>query len=299
MPVVEEQPWRFRRLSDRSAALGEGPVWSADGNCVWWVDIEGGRLLCSDAASGATESWRAPGPIACLALLPDGDLLAGIGTALCRFDRRRGAFVPLGELDDSEQVRFNDAALDPAGRLWAGTMDRDNRAPLGALFRIGADLVPVRVLDGLLTPNGLAFDDVRGRLYLSDSHPSVQTVWCCDYDAASGELGERRIFAHFKDLPGRPDGAAVDAEGNYWIAAIGGAALLCFAPSGSLLERIPLAVSAPTKPVFGGPGLDRLFLTSRRVEPAAATPALDGDSGFLLAARAVAGRPQPRFAQAK
>src|SRR5690606_884269 len=247
--------WQFRRFSDRSATLGESPLWSEDQGCVWWVDIEGRRLLCSEAAGGATREWTAPGPIACHALLPDGDLLAGIGRGLFRFERSGGRFLELARLETDLPVRFNDGALDPVGRFWAGTMDLDNWAPIGALYRIGPDLRPQRVFEGLLTPNGLAFDPDRSRLYFSDSHATVRTVWCCDYDAGTGEVGERRVFARFTEADGRPDGAAIDAEGNYWIAATDVAALLCFAPDGSLRRRVAVPVTHPTKPAFGGAGL--------------------------------------------
>ncbi|SMF76520.1 gluconolactonase [Tistlia consotensis] len=273
--------WGFRRFSDLPARLGEAPLWSAAEERVWWIDIEGAQLLASDGDGGRTDAWPAPGPIGCLALLADGDLLAGVGTGLYRFDRRSGRFRERGRLDTTAPIRFNDGAVDAAGRFWVGAMDRDNRAPLGGIYRIGKDLVPVRVVEGLLTPNGLAVDGVRGRLYFSDSHASVRTVWACDCDLASGAVGERRVFARFGEADGRPDGAALDAEGNYWIAATDVGRLLCFAPDGRLRERIAVPVSHPTKPAFGGRDLATLFLTSRRVPPAGTQ---DRDSGFLLIA---------------
>lgn len=287
-------PWRFQRRSDRAAELGEAPLWSAADGCLWWIDIEGQRLLRSADGVGATEEWPAPGPIGCLALLGDGDLLAGVGTALFRFERRRGRFVALGGLATDRPVRFNDGAVDAAGRFWVGVMDRDNRAPLGGLWRIGPDLEPVPVFEGLLTPNGIAVDGVRGRLYFSDSHPSARTVWVCDYDAASGALGERQVFARLPPDGGRPDGAALDAGGGYWVAATDAARLLRFAPDGRLLERVPVPVSHPTKPAFGGTDLTTLYLTSRRCAPG--PDGRDRDSGFLLGAPApVSGRLESLF----
>ena len=63
-----ERTWRFRRLSDAQAVLGESPVWSARDGCVWWVDVTGRRLLRSDAANGATRVWRTPEEIGFVAL---------------------------------------------------------------------------------------------------------------------------------------------------------------------------------------------------------------------------------------
>lgn len=266
--------------SGQRAELGEGPVWSAEEGALWWVDITGRRLIRTDTASGSDSAWTAPEEVGCVALAADGGILAGLASGLFAFDRAAGRFTLAAVPDPRPEVRFNDAAVDPAGRLWAGTMHRDNAAAIGTIFRIEADLASTPVFEGLFTPNGLAFDAMRRRLYFSDSHPERRTIWVCDYDAASGQAWNRRIFAHTAGLPGRPDGAAVDAEGTYWICGVGGGEIMGYSPDGRLAARVAVPVPAPTKLAFGGEGLATAFLTSKGGE---------GLAGRLL--RAPAPRP--------
>ncbi len=254
----------FEIFSDRWAHLGESPVWSETENCIWWVDTDGRKLLRTEATSGRTTAWDAPEAVGCIALRADGTLLAGLATGVFLFDPPAGAFTRLCSPETRPDVRFNDGALDPAGRFWAGTMQRDIASPAGAIFRIDPDFSHRRVFDDLWTPNGLAFDTVRERMYFSDSHPSVQTIWVCDYDLATGTPSNRRVFATTHAFSGRPDGAFLDADGTYWIAGVGGSQLLRFAPSGQPLTPVDMPVSHPTKLVMNRAIPRTLFVTSRR-----------------------------------
>jgi sugar lactone lactonase YvrE len=251
-------------FSDRWAELGESPVWSETEDCIWWVDIEGCRLLRTQLSDGRTESWDAPEPVGCIALLASGRLIAGLATGVFDFDRSSGRFERICRPDPRDDVRFNDGALDPAGRFWAGTMHRDITEPAGAIFCVEADFTSRRVFDGLWTPNGIAFDAARGRMYFSDSHPAVQTIWVCDYDAETADVDNRRVFATTHAIEARPDGAFVDEDGIYWIAGVGGSQILRFLPDGVPLPPIPVPVTHPTKMARAGTRPGSLFVTSRR-----------------------------------
>lgn len=268
----------FEVFSDRWALLGESPIWSEAENCIWWVDTDGRAVLRTDAATGETSAWDAPEAVGCIALRADGMLLAGLASGIFLFDRRTGAFEHLCAPEGRADVRFNDGMLDPAGRLWAGTMQQEIASPAGALFCIEPDLSHRRVFEDFWTPNGLAFDPQRQRMYFSDSHPSVQTIWVCDYDLATGIPSNRRVFATTHVFAGRPDGAFVDEDGVYWIAGVGGSQLLRFAPSGEPLEPVDLPVSHPTKLVMNRTMPHSIFVTTRRMADERQTDA----SGHLL-----------------
>lgn len=262
MTAIEPADWHFETLSDAAAVLGESPQWSLRDGCVWWVDVTGRKLLRSDAESGHTRVWRTPEEIGFVVLARGGAVVAGMESGLFLFDQTNGGFTPIWRLE-GRGVRFNDAATDGAGRLWAATCDIANRQPLGKLLCIEPGLTVREIADGLLTPNGLAVDAARGLLYLSDSHPGVRRLWRLPLDLASGGTGERQELACFADLKGRPDGGAVDATGTYWIAGVGGAALHGFSPEGRRVAEVATPVADPTKLAFGGPRLDRVFLTSK------------------------------------
>jgi len=250
------------------AKLGESPAWSAREGCVWWVDIDGGLLCRTDIASGATSNWSTPERPGFVVLTEPDGLAVGMESGIFTFDPARSAFARIVAVDQPGH-RFNDATVDWTGRLWAGSMALDATQPTGVLYAIGADRKPRPMIRGLRTANGLAADAKRSRLYLSDTNPAVQQIWTLALDGDQGLLGERSPFIDFTRLEGRPDGAALDEEGNYWIAGVGGAMVYRFTPDGRLLDIHPTPCQFPTKPAFIGPRLDRIALTSKGGDTAA------------------------------
>ena len=137
--------------------------------------------------------------------------------------------------------------------------------------------------------NGLAWSPDGRMLWHSGNRQ--ERIWCWDYDPTTGAISRQRLVASPDTRVGRPDGAAVDAEGAYWSAGVAAGVLNRWLPDGTLDRVIPLPVAAPTMPCFGGPGLRSLFVTSVH-RPGDALPegcVLELDVG-------VAGTPVGRFA---
>lgn len=249
----------FVPLTETRAQLGESPVWSHAHNAIWWVDIIGRKLLCTEL-TGATQIWptpEIPGFVQCLGE----EVLVGMQSGIFRFDPTTAQFEKRVTLLAPNQ-RFNDACTDTQGRIWAGTMDIDNQQANGTLYLFDPTYrTLVSKFEGFRTINGLAWDLANGRLFLSDSHHDVQTVWTCKVDL-NGRVSERTVFARFDDLDGRPDGAALDAEGRYWIAGVGGGALYRFAPNGASVTKYDVPVKSPTKPAFVDTSPEAMILTS-------------------------------------
>ncbi|MGP3955738.1 SMP-30/gluconolactonase/LRE family protein [Nonomuraea sp. 3N208] len=86
---------------------------------------------------------------------------------------------------------------------------------------------------------------------------------CSAGSRGSGTPHRPRLFAEISP-PGRPDGMAVDTEGNVWSAIAGGGHLVCFSPAGTELHREPIPVPTPTSCCFAGPERDRLIVTTSR-----------------------------------
>lgn len=268
-------------LLDARCGVGESPVWSARHQALYWVDIPARRLWCWQAASGQARFWEAKEQIACIALQagsesnPHGRWIAGMegGVALLTpADDGSLGVEPLVGVDHPHPgMRFNDGRCDRQGRFWAGTMvaDMSLAAAQGTVYRLDGgpsreSLQATPVIPGFITPNGMAFSPDGRTMYLSDSHPLVQTVWAFDYDPDTGTPSNRRVFIDFKPLPGRPDGAAVDADGCYWICGNDAGLVHRFTPSGKLDRSLAVPVKKPAMCAFGGPGLDTLFVTSIR-----------------------------------
>lgn len=163
-------------------------------------------------------------------------------------------------------MRFNDGRCDRQGRFLAGTMVMDMAlaSPAGQVYSLGSGGQFTSLLGGLITPNGMAFSPDGRTMYLSDSHPSVQLIWAFDYDTAAGTPSNRRVFVNMNGLPGRPDGAAVDADGCYWICGNDAGLIHRFTPAGKLDYSLAVPVKKPAMCAFGSGGLDTLFVTSIR-----------------------------------
>lgn len=261
MAAATEGNLRFDVLSSLRAALGESPAWCDRDACVWWVDIDGRRLLRTGVPDGETAAWPTPEIPGFVVLTEAGPPAVGMETGIFLFDPGTGGFERVVSHDIGGR-RFNDATVDADGVLWAGTMSIPEPAPVGVLYRVAADGVTEQVLHGFLTPNGLAVDSARGRLYVSDSHPSVQTVWTCDLDPR-GRPRERVPFVAMHAMTGRPDGASLDRDGNYWIAGVGGGVVHVFSPERDHLREFATPFAAPTKIAFGGPDTKLAFLTAK------------------------------------
>ena len=252
------------------AQLGESPFWHPGEGVLYWCDIPGRKLHRHHPGSGRHDQWEWSAEPGCIAPAAAGGLVVASRDGLWRFDpsddrRERLCAAPY----DPAHERFNDGKADPQGRWWVGTID-ERREPKAALYRWTRDGIE-RVLDGVVTSNGLGWSPDGRTMYWADT--PRHEVSAFDFDAIAGTPGGRRTFARFEPRSpgapperygGRPDGAAVDAEGAYWVAMYEGARLLRLSPDGTLLREIALPAQCPTMPCFGGADLRTLFVTTAR-----------------------------------
>lgn len=261
-------PWAVAVAA--GAELGERPVWDAAAACLIWVDINAGRLHRHRPGEGndvVTELAAAGRPVAIGAATHrrgGGYVLAAAdGFRLTHPDGRAepGVLRPPGMGDE---VRFNDAACDPAGRFWAGTVAHDRRQGAGALYRLDPSGEITTVLSGVTESNGLGWSPGGGTFYYIDSGEPEPRIRAFPFDLATGSLGEPADLIRFPGGGAVPDGLVVDDGGCLWVAMYGGAALHRYTPTGELITILPVPVSCPTCPAFGADSLSVLYLTSAR-----------------------------------
>ncbi|NBG91847.1 SMP-30/gluconolactonase/LRE family protein [Pseudomonas sp. 9.1(2019)] len=259
-------------ILDARNATGESPVWSAAEQALYWVDIPAARLHRWSLIDGRSQSWDAPQMLACIARSSDGSWIAGMQSGLFSIKPRADGGLDtrlLAGVDHAQPgMRFNDGRCDRQGRFWAGTMllDMAAGAQCGVMYRYSAGQTePLTAqLDGFIVPNGLAFSPDGKTMYLSDSHPKVQKIWAFDYAIDSATPYNRRLFVDMLEHPGRPDGAAVDADGCYWICGNDAGLIHRFTPAGKLDRSLAVPVKKPAMCAFGGADMDTLFVTSIR-----------------------------------
>ena len=258
---------------DARNGTGESPVWHGAEQALYWVDIPARTLCRWMPATGESQSWLAPEMLACVAPMAGSSRwIAGAESGIFQLelqDEGQLGFESLAPVSHAlPGMRFNDGRCDRQGRFLAGTMlmNMAAGASVGCIYSYQKNTGLTWLLDGFITPNGMAFSPDGRTMYLSDSHPSMQSVWAFDYDIETGTPSNRRLFIDMKPLPGRPDGAAVDADGCYWICGNDAGLILRFTPDGKLDRSLAVPVRKPAMCAFGGAGLDTLFVTSIRLD---------------------------------
>ncbi|MFG6456416.1 SMP-30/gluconolactonase/LRE family protein [Roseateles sp. BYS96W] len=281
----------IRPLGTHRCLLGESPLWHPTEQVLYSVDIPGRQVLRWRADGGVPDVFPQDAEPACIAARATGGLVVARRDGLWALDTASGAVTPLASPPyDTTRQRYNDGKPDAAGRFWIGALS-DAREPEAALYRIDAAGAEPQ-LDGIVTSNGLAWSPDGHWLYRSDT--KAHTIWRHAFDVERGGLGEGQVFARFTpraaDQPlsaygGRPDGAAVDESGAYWVAMFEGARLLRFSAAGELLQDVALPVRCPTMPCFGGADRRTLYVTTARDKRPADELACEPWAGAVLTLR--------------
>jgi sugar lactone lactonase YvrE len=276
------------------AELGEGPIWSAVEQAVWFVDIKGRAIHRYHEPSGKRDSWDAPAEPGFVAPAVDGSLICGLKSGLHRFDPETGAFTLIAVVEpDAPGNRLNDGFVDACGYLWFGSMDDGESEPTGALYQLG-DGGCVRRDGGYVITNGPTESPDGHVLYHTDTVAGAIYAFT---RARDGALSDKRVFVRIDEPGAYPDGPIVDSEGCLWTALFGGWGLRRYSPDGRLVGELRLPCANVTKAAFGGADLSTLYITTAWKGLSAAERAKQDLAGGLFRARVnVPGLPQARVA---
>jgi sugar lactone lactonase YvrE len=252
---------QFELAWDSRCAVAECPVWDAANRRVLFADIQGRCINVLSVDSGARETWPLPDIVPSFGLCRSGRLVVALRRRVVLFDPRSGAVEDLADpIDEPATTRLNDGKVGPDGCFWVGSIDEQkDRQPIGALYRVTPDGQIERRAQHMANSNGLAWSPDGRTMYHSETKSGVIEAW--DFDPRTGAMRNHRHFARMGNVEGRPDGAAVDVDGNYWSAGPSAGCINRFAPTGALLERIEFPVPGPTMPCFAE---DTLYVTSLR-----------------------------------
>lgn len=281
---------------DGKAILAEGPVWDADLGKLWWVDIERYLINRWDPTTGKNESWSVGCHVGFAIPTTSGDVIAGTRSGILRLNVDTGVVTPVVDPEsDITTTRFNDGKCDPRGRLFGGTIS-DTRAPEASLYRFDEQITPHKVVEQVVNSNGLAWSMDEKTFYYIDT--ATRKIDAFDYDVETAALSNRRKAFDLPHDMGKPDGMTIDNEGMLWVAQWSGGGVSRWNPnSGELLAKVELPCSNVTSCCFGGPDLDRLYITCARQglspEQAAEQPQA---GGLFVADVGVSGKPGVKFA---
>lgn len=244
------------------AELGEGPVWVERDDALWFVDIKKRQVHRYEPATHAKASWSAPQQVGFIVPAEGGGFVAGLQTGLYRFEPATGHFELIVEVEpDLPNNRLNDGVVDPAGRLWFGTMDNGEKAKTGAFYCYQEGQLTRTNLEGIAITNGPAISPDGKLLYAVDTLKGTIAIAEIRDD---GSLGDTRPFVHIDPKHGHPDGPTIDSNGYLWISLYAGWEARRYAPSGELVERVRFPVANITKLAFAGERLRTAYATTAR-----------------------------------
>lgn len=260
---------RVEVFSSEPSLLGEGPVWSAAEQALYWLDIGNRTLHRRCQAAEGVRSWSLPAYPGCLAEIAPGSIAIAMGEGVHRFDLAKSCAQLMCKTPNRRNgTRFNDGKVDPKGRFWAATMQNNLGAGGaliavdrcdGALYRFDSGGSAQMLEEDLGIANTMAWSPDTKRFYFADSLKGQIFVY--DFDLDSGSLHNKRLFFEASGR-GVPDGSAMDIDGCLWNARWDASAVLRITPEGKVDRVIELPVSRPTSCCFGGPRLDTLYVTS-------------------------------------
>ncbi len=277
--------------------LGESPVWCPVDQRLYWLDIKGRTISRFTPASGEYKQVPVDEEPGSLVLRERGGMVVAFYGGFRFFDPETGAVETIHEVEaETPESRMNDGRCDRQGRFWAGSMDDAMTGrPLGSLYRLDTDLSLHRVEPDIIISNSIAFSPGGETMYFADF--GRDTIWAYDLDTATGALSNKRVFAGPESAPGFPDGSTVDSEGYLWNARWNGWCVARFAPDGTLERTVEMPFQQVTCPMFGGPGLDVLYVTGARVNLADDVLAGQQQAGsvFAVTGTGCTGLPEPRF----
>jgi sugar lactone lactonase YvrE len=258
-----------RCLVNPGCSLGEGPLWDAGSQRLYFVDILENRIYRFDPGDGRTDSWHTPEHVGFVLVRPDGGLVAGFKSGLHRVVLGDDGSVTAERVDridgDRDDVRFNDATADAEGRIWACTLGGSAEEPLGAYYCYDRELRRRTVDGGYVVANGPALSPDGRLVYTVETHghPGRRKGVYVSRVASDGTLAEQRLLVDWSGYDSAPDGVVTDGDGNLWLGEFHGNVLRRFSPEGEETLAIALPAWNVTKAALGD---DRLYVTSARVD---------------------------------
>lgn len=271
-------------LVNPRCTLGENPLWDDREGCLYWTDIDGGKL--HRYRDGRHDVIYTGEKVGGFTLQEDGSLLLFRVSDIARlaFDGRAGQEAEtLVEIDEAGLERFNDVIATPAGDVFAGTVGETETS--GGVYRVYQDGVLEKLWDGTHIANGMGFSPDLKFFYWTDS--TARHLYRFSYDEVTHKLTGRELIYEASEAEGTPDGLAVASDGSFFSARYGGDALVHHAGDGRKLAEIPVDAKNVTSAAFGGAGLGTLYVTTAKGETPGAGAVFRHEAGLT-------GRPEFR-----
>jgi sugar lactone lactonase YvrE len=266
------------------AELGEGPIWDDIREELLWLDVTRGKILFFSPSRGVQNEIQLDRHIGSLALTRNLDLCLALRDGFAHYSFQSQSITSFTQVIESDEVRFNDGAVDRRGRFLAGTMGYNPKPDTGNLYTFTEDSGYRLLIPEVGVSNGICWNKDSSKMYFIDS--ITQSIQVFDYDLNSGSASNPRVLIEFKPELGIPDGMTIDEEGSLWVAMWDGSQILKISSDGDIEEAIKFPVSRVTSLAFGGADLRDLYVTSAQYELSSKDLADQPLAGSLFKVRA-------------
>jgi len=251
----------FHVVQDHACELGEGPIWDAGNQLIFWLDIKRGIIHSYNNRTYTHNTFPVGEMIGCIAPRSSGGFIAGLENGIAFIDIEKNSIKHIINPEQGKDNRFNDGKCDAAGRFWAGTMSLKEEENKGNLYVMETDLSIKKKIEHLTISNGLAWNADNSIMYYINTPTNY--IFAFDYDIQTGNISEQRVVIDLTHEQGYADGMTIDEEGMLWIAFYGGWRVDRYDPAtGKLLQQIKLPVENVTCCTFGGSDMDDLYITT-------------------------------------
>ena len=238
--------------------LVEGPRTDANNN-LYFTDAMGGGVYRRSPDGEVETLVERRKMVGGLALHRDGGFIMTGPTVAHWKDGEERVLLDLDGVNS-----FNDCHTDAEGRVVVGAIRSDlsdlkgPKTP-GECFRINLDGSVDELYGGIEVSNGIGFSPDGSRLYHVDSTSKGIVTHTVD---AAGSVTDRRHIGGPSFERGIPDGMCVDADGNLWVAHVGGRRVVKLSPDGEELDAIAVPAKAVTSAAFGGADMSDLYIVT-------------------------------------
>ncbi len=250
-------------IVQRPSTLGEGSIWDARRQVLYWIDIRESQVFIFDPATNTNRAINVGSHVGTVVPRHSGGLILALRDGIASLDLQTEKVEMLVPVDNQPgQLRFNDGKCDPAGRFWVGTLNYQEKKGAASLYRLDIDQTLHRMLTDLTISNGLVWTRDHKTMYFIDT--PTREVWAFDYDLAAGAISNKRTVIKVPVNMGYPDGMTIDSDDNIWVALYGGAQVAHWNPkTAELLDVVHVpGAKHVTSCALGGKDLNDLYITT-------------------------------------
>ncbi|WP_172443352.1 SMP-30/gluconolactonase/LRE family protein [Nonlabens agnitus] len=258
----EVKTYQAELAYEYKAQLGEGALWDAATQRLYWIDIFGKELHVFDPVTHTDKTYDTGSVVGTVVSVNDEKVMVALVEGIFSIDLTTGAVELFSDTTDTEVPgRFNDGKVDPNGNFWVGSMPWDQEARMGKLYKIDGEGNATVMLTGIGISNGIVWAKDKSTMYSIDT--KLNNVRAFDYDVATSTISNERVVVEVPEELGNPDGMAIDENDQLWIGLWNGGIVAHYDPkSGELLSKIEVPAHNVTSCAFGGENLDELYITT-------------------------------------